>query len=159
MDGLIIPIIIFVVALFFVLKYRKKEQKKVDWSALPKEGPMQVKLVEEDIPAGTFDSKQFKCALKIQVRMSQADWKAIAQMGLMDHIILNSPGFDESRPHNYTVRDMQRWTNISTQKSGVRFNNVVQMQEAKAQLVQNLQNLRSQIEARSSGPKSDTIEI
>lgn len=162
-------LVIFIALVGFVIwlvvrKFQKKAETKEKWEALPVEGPMRINLQEEDVAAGSFNSKRFKCTLKIHIQISQSDWKTIAQMGLMDHVVFSSPqaAGDPNDPDNYThwkIRDLKIFDGTEGQRSGCAFHNVIQMQEAKAQLLTNLTAVRSQIDAKKHGSKKETIEI
>jgi len=141
----------------------KKTAKREAFEALPKEGPMKVDLKEEIYPAGSFNSKRFKCSLNINIQLSQADWKAIAEMGLMKSVLFESPQaagamYDPDNVYQWTVEKL-RIFNGKNDRTGVSFNDVMQMQEAKEKLIEGLHNLRSQIDAHRHGPKTERLEI
>jgi hypothetical protein len=152
--ALIALIVIFVL----YLNFSRKSKERSAWANLPAEGPMKVNITEEDVPAGSFDSKRFKCTLKFDIQISQADWKAIASMGLMQHVLFTSPApsGDMNDPNNiwyWKIEDLKRGTNAAS------FHNTIDMHEAKEKLIENLHNLRSQIDARKYGDKKETMEI
>ncbi len=158
MDGLFGFLLVAIPAFFIIRKYMKKSAMKEQFTALPKEGPMKVNITEEDVPAGSFGSKRFKCTLKFDIQISQADWKAIASMGLMQHVLFTSPApsGDMHDPDNiwyWKVEDLKRGSNAAS------FHNTIDMHEAKEQLIENLHNLRSQIDARKYGDKKESMEI
>src|SRR5450755_149893 len=91
MSSVIQWLVIALIGYLIYRKFAKKSEMRKQFSALPKEGPMKVNITEEDVPAGSFGSKRFKCTLKFDIQISQADWKAIASMGLMQHVLFTSP--------------------------------------------------------------------
>ncbi len=150
-------IVAFLIYFFGIRKIFNKKNMKEKFAALPEHGPMKVNITTEDVPPGRFNSKRYKCMMRWEVIISQEDWKAIAQMGFMEHIILTAPApsGDMNDPAN-----VWHWRVKQLKEKGVaEFHNVIQMQEAKDKFIENLQNLRSQIEARKHEDRSEQIEI
>jgi hypothetical protein len=140
-----------------LLIYNSKKKKKEAWQALPADGPMKVNITEENIPAGSFNSKRVKCLLRIDVKISQNDWKAIANAGLMKKVIFQYPSsagdqYDPDNMFDFRVEHLK-------DPAGVTFGDVIQMQEAKEQLIQGLHNLKAQAEQQRGGPRTDSFEI
>ena len=135
--------------------YLSRKSKREAFEALPKEGPMKVSISTMEVPAGSFNSKRLTCGLDIDVKISQADWKAIAGAGLMRHTLFEFPGpsgdmYDPENVRQFFVEDLKHLTHIG-------FNNVIQMQEAKEKLILGLHNLKAHIEPR--GPETESFEI
>jgi len=139
-------------------KFAKKREMREKFAALPKEGPMKVNISEEDFPAGSFQSKRYKCTMKLDIQMSQADWKAIADMGLMQHVLFTSPApsGDMHDPNNIWY---WRIENLKNGANAASFHNTIDMQDAKEKLLENLHNLRSQIDSRKYGAKKESMHI
>jgi len=158
MSSVIQWLVIALIGYLIYRKFAKKSEMREQFAALPKEGPMKVNITEEDVPAGSFGSKRFKCTLKFDIQISQADWKAIASMGLMQHVLFTSPApsgemHDPDNIWYWKVEDLKRGSNAAS------FHNTIDMHEAKEQLIENLHNLRSQIDARKYGGKKESMEI
>jgi hypothetical protein len=146
-----------IIGLFIWRSIAKRARRDAKFSALPPEGPMQVNITTSDIPASAFLSKTLKCALHIDVTISQRDWRSIAQIGLMEHTLFDYPSAvgELNNPDDilhFPVRYLKNITHIS-------FNNVIQMQEAKEQLIQSLHALKAQIAVQQEGPKTESFEI
>src|SRR5438552_2048446 len=93
------------------LIYNSKRKKKEAWQALPEDGPMKVTITEKNVPAGSFNSKRIKCGLDIDVKISQADWKAIAAAGLMKKVLFHADGasgeqYDPDNLRPWLVEDL-----------------------------------------------------
>lgn len=147
--------------IFFVV--RSKMKKKEQWEALPDEGPMQVEIKEDSFPAGGFGSKRYACTLRIKIKISKADWKAIADMGLMKKVLFESPSpsgdvNDPSNVFQWKVEDL-RIFGEGSERSGVNFADVAQMKDAKERLVEGLQTLRAYIDDKKSGGQKEKFEI
>jgi hypothetical protein len=133
-----------------------RQKRKEAFQALPKEGPMKVNITTEDTKATVF-TKGYKKSMVIDVTISQADWKSIAQAGLMKKVIFQYPGVskDPYDPEN-------RWdfrVEALKQKSRIDFGDTVQLEEAKASLIQGLHDLKSHIEGQKEGPQKESFEI
>src|SRR6266849_7182272 len=143
------------IALVIFLFVRSRMKKKEKWEALPKDGPMKVSIGTMEVPAGSFNSKRLTCGLDIDVRISQADWKAIANAGLMQHLLFEYPGpssdmYDPENVRQFLVEHLNQVNHIG-------FNNVIKMQDAKEKLILGLHNLKAHIEPR--GPETESFEI
>jgi hypothetical protein len=140
----------------YLFKKARHQVRDEAFDSLPKDGPMKVSIKEEQIPAGSFGSKQFKCALNIKVVVSQNDWHAIANAGLMKGMLFEYPGLS-GPPTPDNVRPFL----VENLKDGgqVHFHNIMQMQEAKEKLIESLHGLREQIDRQRSGPQIEHIEI
>jgi len=163
MEGLLGFLLVAIPLFLIVRRYMKKAATREEFEALPKEGPMKVDLKEEIYPAGSFNSKRFKSSLGINIQLSQADWKAIAEMGLIQKVLFESPGpsgdmYDPTNVRQWTVENMRIFDG-KHDRTGVAFNDVMQMQEAKEKLIEGLHNLRAQIDAHRHGPKVERLEI
>lgn len=137
---------------YYIYRKLKKLKKSQKWSALPKDGPMKVNIKEEAIPSSAFNSKLFKCRMIVDVTVSQRDWKAIADAGLLEYTLFEWPTPDGKDMWPFKVKDLER-------KREPVFMSQIQMADAKEKLIEGLQNLRSQIDYQREGPKSETIEI
>jgi hypothetical protein len=131
-----------------------KIQKKVSFYDLPKDGPMKVNI-------GTKYEKhplsQTSHYLVIDVQISQADWAAIKQSGLANHTLMQYRS-SASRPGdpegwlNCQVKDLDR-------KIRIGYNDIQQLETAKAELIEALRNLRVSLDQYREGPKSEQLEI
>jgi hypothetical protein len=135
----------------------KKSKTRADFAALPEDGPMKVSIEERMLPAGSFNSKRIKCDLKIDVKISQKDWKAIADAGLMKKVLFHadSPTGEPYDPENtwpWTVENLKQPTSAP-------FWDTDRMYKAKEELIQSLHNLRDHIDSVRAGPKKETMEI
>jgi len=141
--------------IFFVV--RAKMRKKAKWAALPKDGPMKVSIEEDYLKPGTFNSNHVPCGLKIDVTLSQNDWRALHSAGLMKKVLFTADGpsgqrYDPENTRDWHVEDLQRPTYAS-------FWDADRMQNAKEQLLKSLHDLRDHIDARRYGTKKETFEI
>jgi len=138
-------------------KIRRRTRDDAAFAALPKEGPMQVNITEKDIPPGSFNSKRLKCTLTIDVKMSQADWRSIAQLGLMRKTLFEypSPAGEVGNPDNFFRFEVESLKDVTH----ICFNDVMQMQDAKERLITGLHNMRAQIDQHRHGPKMERLEI
>ena len=148
----IVVAIAVVMIIFFAFRGAKRNADRE--ATLPEVGPMQVNITSEEIKPGSFNYKRLKCALKIDVKISKQDWEGIKRMGLKDRLLFTypAPSGDASDTRDFIVGDLD-------QANSIGFNDAIQREEAKAALIQGLQNLRSQLAARSLGPVTETIEI
>ena len=140
-----------------LLIYNSKKKKKEAWQALPEDGPMKVNIEESFTPPGSFNSKQVPCGLKIDVKIGQKDWRAIANAGLMKKVLFRADGptgekYDPENVRDWHVEDLKNVTYAS-------FWDTDRMQQAKEQLIHSLHNLRAHIDGIRSGPKKDSFEI
>jgi hypothetical protein len=163
MEGLLGFLLVALPIFFIIRSVIKKKAKREAFDKLPEEGPMKIDLKEELYPAGSFNSKRYKCSLLIKIQISKADWKAIADLGLMDKLVFVSPQaagdmHDPDNVYQWTV-DNLRIFDGNHARTGVAFNDVMQMQEQKESLITGLQNLRAQIDAHRHGPKTERLEI
>ncbi len=157
MEGFLGFLVIAVPAFFIIRHFVKKANRREAFAALPADGPMKVEIEEKPIPAGAFSSKHFKCSLSVDVKISQADWKAIADAGLMKKVIFQYPStardpYDPDNRLDYRVEDLKT-------PGGVCFGDTIQMQEAKEHLIFGLKNLREQIDNQRGGPRKQSFEI
>lgn len=150
--GLLMFLLVAAGALWLVFKFRGKKQKAADWEALPQDGPMKVSIKEEPVAPNEFNSKRFKCRLRINVVISQKDWRAINSAGLMDLVLFNYPTPSGDEEWHFQVKNLK-------QEMFCEFFNQQQMLDAKEQLIQGLKNLRSQIDHRREGVKHEMLEI
>jgi hypothetical protein len=158
MDG-VLGFLLVAVPLFFVVRhFTKKSKTRAEFAALPVDGPMQVNVTEENFPASGINSKNVKCLLKIDVKISQNDWRAIANAGLMKKLIFQYPSsaaadqYDPENMFDFRVEDLKR-------SGGVTFGDVIQMQDAKEKLVEALYDLREHIDQQRYGAKTERLRI
>lgn len=118
--------------------------KKQNFQALPKEGPMKVDIKE------VYENKLHQ--LKLNIQISQADWKEINRLGLMDHVLVTTPNHIRpgDDPFVYTIRQIP-----STKAMG--FRDIIEMRTAKEQIITSLQQLRSQIDGGEA--QTESLEI
>lgn len=133
--------------------YMSRQKKKEKWEALPQDGPMQVNI-EEDY---NTKSRHVPCGLKIDVKISQADWKAIHQAGLMKKVLFHGDGpsgkqYDPENVRPWTVEDLQRVTMAM-------FWDADRMHQAKEELIESLRNLRAHVDNIRHGSKKDSFEL
>ena len=145
------------IILIIVWFFRSRKKKKEQWEALPLDGPMRVTIEEQMTPAGSFNSKQVPCGLKIDIKISQKDWKAIADAGLMKKILFRADGptgqkYDPENFRDWLVEDLKHVTYAS-------FWDTDRMHQAKEELIESLHNLRDHIDSVRDGPKKETMEI
>lgn len=157
LDGLLGFLLLAIPAFFIVRHFIKKKKMKQEWDALPEEGPMKVSIEERMLEPGSFNSKRIKCDLKIDVKISKKDWKAIADAGLMKKVLFNadSPTGEPYDPENvwpWKVEDLKKVTSAP-------FWDTDRMSKAKEELIQSLYNLREQIDSVRAGPTKETMEI
>jgi hypothetical protein len=145
------------VAFIIYLNVSSKSAKDKAWKALPVDGPMKVSLEETYAEPGTFNSKHVPCGLKIDVRISQNDWRVISNAGLMKYNLFDGDGpsgqqYDPENIRPWLVEDLKTPTIAS-------FWDVQRMQNAKQKLLQNLVNLRAQIENLKEKDNKTEFEI
>lgn len=153
----IFGLIALIVVLFLYLKFSRKSEERTAWAQLPADGPMQVNIEEQFIEAGTFNSKQVPCGLKIDVKISQNDWRAIANAGLMKKLLFYGDGptgaqYDPENTRPWLVEDLKTPTYAS-------FWDVERMHDAKEDLINSLVNLRAAIEVQKEGRREAQFEI
>ena len=155
MEG-ILGFLIVAIPIFLVVRhFMKKSANREKFAALPVDGPMKINLKEE-MTTG-FNSKQTPCALHIDVQISQKDWHAIAQAGLMKKTLFNGDGmsgkkYDPENLRPWTVEDLKRPT-VAT------FWDADRMHQGKEQLLSSLKNLRDHIDNVRHGPKQESYEL
>ena len=136
--------------------FKSKQKTKEKFEALPKEGPMKVNITTRGTDPSIF-AKHIRCAMDIDVTISQKDWASIMRSGMNKHTLFDYPGLsgDPNDPENirqFTVDDLKNKTHIG-------FTTEAQMEQAKEQLIQGLANLRQAIDYRSQGPQTESLEI
>lgn len=154
---IIFGLIALLVIVFLYLKFSRKSEERVAWDNLPVDGPMQVRIEEQFSEAGSFNSKHVPCGLRIDVKISQKDWKAIADAGLMKKVIFygDGPSGEQYDPENvrpWLVEDLKRPTYASFWDAG-------RMREAKEELLNSLVNLRATAEALKEGKQVTEFEL
>jgi hypothetical protein len=152
-----IVIAIVIIGAIFLFKMVRRSQKEAEFADLPEHGPMKVNLEIKDIPPGDFLSKRFTSNLIVDVTISQADWKSIAQLGLMKHTLFTYPGMsgDPNDPDNirtYVVEDLRR-------RGSAMFRNTIELQAAREKLIEGLRNLRDHIEEHRHGDRKESFEL
>jgi len=144
-----------------VIREYKQDIAGLSPKPLPLDGPMQVNITTETIdknrPLLNFiRGRPLTHALIIEVRISQNDWKAIKKAGLYDAVLFEYPSpastYDEEKM-TYPV------SSLRLPKTSVSFYNIGQLNEAKETLIQNLHNLKAQIEVHKQGPQKQSFEI
>ena len=118
---------------------------------------MQVNIEERFTDAGSFNSKHVPCGLKIDVKISQNDWRVIANAGLMKKVLFEADGptgqqYDPENVRPWLVEDLKRVTYAS-------FWDADRMQNAKEQLIESLYNLRDHIDNYRHGSKKESLQI
>jgi hypothetical protein len=153
------PIVFIVVisGIVFAWKFVRRNIRDAEFAKLPLDGPMKVNIEEQFTPAGSFNSKQVPCGLKIDVKISQKDWKAIADAGLMKKILFQADGpsgqkYDPENVRDWTVEDLKNITYASFWDSD-------RMHHAKEELIVSLHNLRAHIDGVREGPKTESFEV
>jgi hypothetical protein len=151
--ALIALIVIFVL----YLNFSRKSKERSAWANLPAKGPMKVNIEEQYVEAGSFNSKHVPCGLKIDVRISQNDWRVIANAGLMKKVLFHGDGpsgaqYDPENTRPWLVEDLKTPTYAS-------FWDVQRMHDAKEELLKSLVNLRATIEAQKEGPQVTSFEL
>jgi hypothetical protein len=149
-------IIGFIVYLIY-RKFANKAEMKKAFAALPVDAPMQVNIEENYQQAGTFNSKQVPCGLKIDVKISQNDWRAIADAGLMKKVLFEADGpsgaqYDPENVRPWHVEDLKNITYAS-------FWDADRMLSAKEKLIESLYNLRDHIDHQRGSLKKETLQI
>ena len=157
MEGLFGFLLVAIPIFLIVRHFMKKSATREAFAALPEDGPMQVKLEEVFTPPGSFNSKQIPCELKIDVTISQKDWQAIANAGLMKKVLFQADGlsgkkYDPDNMRDWLVEDLKRPTIAP-------FWDTDRMHQAKEQLITSLHTLRAHIDGIRQGPKTDSFEV
>jgi hypothetical protein len=150
-------LIALLVLFFLFLKFSRKSAESSAWARLPADGPMQVNIEEQFTPAGTFNSKHVPCGLRIDVKISQKDWRAIADAGLMKKVLFEADGpsgqqYDPENVRPWLVEDLKLPTLAC-------FWDADRMHAAKEQLIESLYNIREHIDYHRHGSKKETMQI
>jgi hypothetical protein len=153
----VFALIALIVIFFLYLKFSRKSEEHSAWANLPVEGPMKVNIEEQYVEAGSFNSKHVPCGLKIDVKISQNDWRVIANAGLMKKVLFHGDGpsgaqYDPENTRPWLVEDLKTSTYAS-------FWDVQRMYDAKEELIKSLVNLRAAVEAQKEGPQVTSFEI
>jgi hypothetical protein len=140
------------IVIYTIYKASTKQEQEQRESVVAPEAPMQVTITEEFAKPGSFNYNRLKCNLVIDVYLSKQDWQKIKQHGLLKRVLFNYPapsGDDDTR--EFHVGDLD-------QKVRIGFNDKMQMDEAKQELLGALRGLRQYLE-QDEGPKTETYEI
>jgi hypothetical protein len=153
----VFALVALLVIFFLFLKFSGKSEERTAWANLPAEGPMNVNIEEQYVEAGSFNSKHVPCGLKIDVKISQNDWRVIANAGLMKKVLFEADGpsgaqYDPENTRPWLVEDLKTPTYAS-------FWDVQRMHQAKEELINSLVNLRATIEAQKEGRRETQFEI
>jgi hypothetical protein len=153
----VFALVALLVVFVLFLKFSRKSEERAAWANLPAEGLMQVNIQEQFVEAGSFNSKHVPCALKIDVKISQNDWRVIANAGLMKNMLFEAdrPSGAQYDPENtrpWLVEDLKTPTYASFWDAG-------RMHNAKEELLKSLVNLRATIEAQKEGPHVTSFEL
>jgi len=153
----VFALVALLVVFVLFLKFSRKSEERTAWANLPTEGLMKVNIQEQFVEAGSFNSKHVPCGLKIDVTISQNDWRVIANAGLMKKVLFEADGpsgaqYDPENTRPWLVEDLKRPTYASFWDAG-------RMYSAKEELLKSLVNLRAAIELHKEGPQETKFEI
>jgi hypothetical protein len=153
----VFALVALLVVFVLFLNFSRKSEERTAWANLPAEGLMKVNIEEQMTPAGSFNSKQVPCGLKLDIKISQKDWQAIAAAGLMKKVLFRADGpsgkkYDPENFRDWLVEDLKHVTYAS-------FWDTDRMHQAKEELIESLHNLRDHIDSVRDGPKKETMEI